>query len=56
MFDWTVETNERMLARILEIGIEATAKELQEQVYLGGRSVQDAILAAQNMLNFLQSL
>jgi hypothetical protein len=56
MFDWTSETNERMLARTLELGIEAIAKELQEQVYLGGCTIETAILAAKNMLEFLQEV
>lgn len=52
MFDWTNETNENMLARILAIGIDATAKELQEQVYLG----KDIELAKQNAENMLEML
>jgi capsule polysaccharide export protein KpsE/RkpR len=52
MFDWTNETNKNMLARILEIGIEATAKELQMQITLGDYEL--AKTNAENKLKYLQ--
>jgi hypothetical protein len=55
MFDWTNETNQNMLARILEIGIEQTAKELQEQIYLG-KDIELARKNAENMLEILQEI
>ena len=55
MFDWTNETNENMLARIVAIGIEQTAKELQEQIYFGG-DIELARKNAKNMLEFLREV
>ena len=55
-FDWTKNANETMLARINEIGIEATAKELQEQIYLMREDFEFCIEAAKSMKNMLEFL
>jgi|LakMenEpi03Aug12_release.lakeMendotaPanAssembly.Ray.scaffolds.fasta_scaffold765657_2 hypothetical protein len=55
-FDWTNNSNSEMLARINLIGLEATAKELQKQIYYDNCDFDFALKAAKNMLNFLESL
>ena len=53
-FDWTKNDNNAMLARINAIGIETTAKEIQEQIYLKKENFEFCIEAAKNMKKMLE--